>query len=175
MQNLAKSSRNSYFCASKNPRTMKVNAEERAERARQYFLDGYNCAQSVFLAYQDITPLDPTTIATIAAPFGGGMGRLREVCGTVSGMFFVAGFLQPNAEPNDTPNKKACYSLVQSLAEDFRRENGPIVCRELLGLNQKHDDPTPSARTQEYYQRRPCAEYVAIAARIVAQKINEME
>lgn len=151
---------------------MKVNVQERAERARQYFLEGYNCAQAVFLTYQDFTNLDPTTVATIAAPFGGGMGRLREVCGTVSGMFMVAGYLQPNPEPNDTPNKKACYTLVQSLAEDFRRENGSIICRELLGLAQKQDDPTPSARTEEYYHRRPCAEYVAIAARIVGEHIN---
>ena len=102
---------------------MKVNVQERAERARQYFLEGYNCAQAVFLTYQDFTPLDPTTVATIAAPFGGGMGRLREVCGTVSGMLMVASYLQPNSQPNDAPNKKACYQLVQSLAEAFRREN----------------------------------------------------
>ena len=151
---------------------MKVNVQERAERARQYFLEGYNCAQAVFLTYQDFTNLDPTTVATIAAPFGGGMGRLREVCGTVSGMFMVAAYLQPNPEPNDTPNKKACYTLVQSLSEEFRRKNGSIICRELLGLAQKQDDPTPSARTEEYYHRRPCAEYVAIAARIVGEHIN---
>ena len=154
---------------------MKVDAQERAERARQYFLDGYNCAQSVFLAYQDFTNLDHTTIATIAAPFGGGMGRLREVCGTVSGMFMVAGYLQPNADPEDAASKKSCYTLVQSLAEQFRRENGSIICRELLELTQAKDEPTPSPRTEEYYHRRPCAEYVAIAARIVAEKINEME
>jgi C_GCAxxG_C_C family probable redox protein len=154
---------------------MKVNISERVERARQYFLEGYNCAQAVFLTYQDFTPLDHTTVATIAAPFGGGMGRLREVCGTVSGMLMVASYLKPNSEPNDTPNKKACYSLVQSLAEEFRRENGSIVCRELLGLSVKKEDPTPSPRTEEYYHRRPCAEYVAIAARIVGEKINAME
>ena len=153
---------------------MKVNIEERAERARNYFLEGYNCAQSVLLAYADFTNLDHTTAATIAAPFGGGMGRLREVCGTVSGMFMVAGYLQPNANPEDAASKKSCYTLVQSLAEDFRRENGSIVCRELLGLKQKSDEPTPSPRTEEYYHRRPCGEYVAIAARILGQKINEM-
>lgn len=154
---------------------MRVDPHERAERARQYFLEGYNCAQSVFLAYQDFTPLDHTTVATIAAPFGGGMGRLREVCGTVSGMLMVASYLRPNPLPNDAPNKKACYQTVQSLAEAFRRENGSIVCRELLGLTVDKEDPTPSPRTEEYYHRRPCAEYVAIAARIVGEKINEMD
>ena len=117
----------------------------------------------------------PITIATISAPFGGGMGRLREVCGAVSGMTMVAGMLYPNSQPNDTPRKKATYAAVQDLAERFRAENGHIVCRELLGLATQKDDPTPSERTEEYYHRRPCAEYVEIAARIVGEKINSME
>ena len=154
---------------------MKVNPQERAEQAREYFTAGYNCAQSVFLAYQDITGIDEVLAATISAPFGGGMGRLREVCGAVSGMTMVAGFIAPNSQPNDNENKKNCYATVQALAEEFRAENGSIVCRELLGLAQQKDDPTPSPRTGEYYKRRPCAEYVAIAARIVGEKINAME
>lgn len=154
---------------------MKVNPQERAEQAREYFTSGYNCAQSVFLAYQDITGIDEVLAATISAPFGGGMGRLREVCGAVSGMTMVAGFIAPNSQPNDNENKKNCYATVQALAEEFRAENGSIICRELLGLAQQKDDPTPSPRTGEYYKRRPCAEYVAIAARIVGEKINAME
>ena len=154
---------------------MKVNPQERAEQAREYFTSGYNCAQSVFLAYRDITGTDEVLAATISAPFGGGMGRLREVCGAVSGMTMVAGFIAPNSQPNDNENKKNCYATVQALAEEFRAENGSIVCRELLGLAQQKDDPTPSPRTGEYYKRRPCAEYVAIAARIVGEKINAME
>ena len=154
---------------------MKVNPQERAEQAREYFTSGYNCAQSVFLAYQDIIGIDEVLAATISAPFGGGMGRLREVCGAVSGMTMVAGFIAPNSQPNDNENKKNCYATVQALAEEFRAENGSIVCRELLGLAQQKDDPTPSPRTGEYYKRRPCAEYVAIAARIVGEKINAME
>lgn len=154
---------------------MKVNPQERAEQAREYFTSGYNCAQSVFLAYRDITGIDEVLAATISAPFGGGMGRLREVCGAVSGMTMVAGFIVPNSQPNDNENKKNCYATVQALAEEFRAENGSIVCRELLGLAQQKDDPTPSPRTGEYYKRRPCAEYVAIAARILGEKINAME
>ena len=154
---------------------MRVDINERVETARNYFLEGYNCAQSIALAYHDVMGIDKELSATMAAPFGGGMGRLREVCGTVSGMFMVAGFVAPNSQPNDTANKKSCYALVQSLAERFREENGSIVCRELLGLTQQKDDPTPSPRTEEYYHRRPCAEYVAIAARILGEKINEME
>ena len=154
---------------------MKVNPQKRAEQAREYFTSGYNCAQSVFLAYRDITGIDEVLAATISAPFGGGMGRLREVCGAVSGMTMVAGFIAPNSQPNDNENKKNCYATVQALAEEFRAENGSIICRELLGLAQQKDDPTPSPRTGEYYKRRPCAEYVAIAARILGEKINAME
>lgn len=154
---------------------MKVNVEERSARAKELFLSGYNCAQSVFLAFRDLTTLDEQTAAIVASSFGGGMGRLREVCGAVSGMSLVAGFLYPNFDPNNALSKKENYAAVQELAERFRQENGFIVCRDLLGLAQQKDDPTPSPRTESYYKRRPCAEYVAIAVRIVAEKINSME
>ena len=87
-------------------------------------------------------------------------------------MTMTVGFIAPNNQPNDNISKQKCYATVQELAERFRQENGSIVCRELLGLAQQKDDPTPSARTEEYYKRRPCAEYVAIAARIVGEHIN---
>ena len=153
---------------------MKVDVEQRAKQARELFLSGYNCAQAVFITYRDVASMSEEAAATVSAPFGGGMGRLREVCGAVSGMTMVAGFLSPNAQPNDNENKKKLYATVQSLAEEFRLENGAIVCRELLGLVQQKDDPTPSPRTGEYYQRRPCADYVEIAARIVGEKINSL-
>ena len=154
---------------------MKVNIEERSARAKELFLSGYNCAQSVVLAYRDLTELDEKTAAIVSSSFGGGMGRLREVCGAVSGMSMVAGFLFPNFDPADSQSKKANYEAVQELAEKFRAENGYIVCRDLLGLAVQKEDPTPSPRTESYYKRRPCAEYVAIAARIVGEKINSME
>lgn len=154
---------------------MKVNIEERSARAKELFLSGYNCTQSVFLAYRDLTDLDEQTAAIVSSPFGGGMGRLREVCGAVSGMTMIAGFLYPNFDPSDSQSKKANYAAVQELAEKFREENGYIVCRDLLGLAVQKEDPTPSPRTESYYKRRPCAEYVAIAARIVGEKINSMD
>lgn len=153
---------------------MTVNVEERVALARELFKSGYNCAQSVFIAYRDIADMDEQMAATISAPFGGGMGRLREVCGAVSGMTMCVGYIAPNSQPNDNTNKKLCYATVQELAERFREENGAIVCRELLGLAQHKDEPTPSPRTEEYYRRRPCVEYVATAARIVGEKINSL-
>lgn len=153
---------------------MTVNIEQRVASARNYFLEGYNCSQAVLLAYHDLTPMSKELAATIAAPFGGGMGRMREVCGAVSGMLMCVGFLYPNAEPNAPLAKKENYTAVQDVAEKFRRENGSIICRELLGLTCRKDEPTPSERTDEYYKKRPCVELVAIAARIVGEKINAM-
>lgn len=150
----------------------KIDVEARVEQAKQFFKDGYNCAQAVALAYVDITPLEPTMLATATAPFGGGMGRLREVCGAVSGMSFLAGFISPCPSNSDPEAKRRNYALVQLLAEQFRTENGDIVCRRLLGLDREKDDPTPSARTEQYYQKRPCAELVGTAARIVGEYLN---
>ena len=126
----------------------------------------------VVLAYADIIGLEPTLAATISAPFGGGMGRLREVCGAVSGMTMVAGFLSPCPTADDPAAKKANYALVQRFAEAFREQNGAIVCRTLLGLDHAKDEPTPSPRTAEYYRKRPCAELVGDAARIVGEYLE---
>ncbi|MBR2026720.1 MAG: C_GCAxxG_C_C family protein [Alistipes sp.] len=147
--------------------TIKINAEERAERAKGYFNKGYNCAQSVALAFADITSLDEEMVAKITASFGGGMGRLREVCGAVSGMAFLASFISPCPGADNAEAKKANYALVQEFAEQFRQQNGNIVCRSLLGLDCPKDEPTPSPRTAEYYKKRPCSEYVYDAALIV--------
>lgn len=154
---------------------MEIDVVERAERAKGLFLSGYNCSQSVVLAFADLLPLDETLAATISAPFGGGMGRLREVCGAVSGMTIIAGFLSPCPTNSDAAAKKANYALVQRFAETFRAQNGNIVCRKLLGLECQTEEPTPSPRTAEYYKKRPCAELVADAARIVAEWLLESD
>lgn len=145
------------------------------EKATAYFLEGYNCAQSVLLAFCDDLNLDEEMAARLASSFGGGMGRLREVCGAVSGMFLAAGLLYGYSDPKDTAGKKAQYERVQKLAREFSARNGSIVCRELLGLDHHTDAPTPAARTQEYYKKRPCAELVGDAAEILAQMIKEAD
>ncbi len=149
----------------------KINLEERVQKARDLFLDGYNCTQAVFLAYNDLFDIEDQFAAKICASFGGGMGRLREVCGAVSGMFFAAGQIEPAYDPSDKASKTRNYALVQSFAEQFREKNGAIVCRELLGLNVKKEDPVPSDRTPEYYKKRPCVEYIASAARIIGERL----
>ena len=158
----------------KNSKLLTLNSQlvkERAEKAKAYFLDGYNCSQSVFMAYADLFDLDVELASKLASSFGGGMGRLREVCGTCTGMFMVASMAIP-ADNKDADAKKANYALVQQVAEDFRKENGSIICRELLGLDHKKDEPTPSPRTAEYYKKRPCAVLVGDAARIVGEYLE---
>ena len=113
---------------------MTINVEERVERARGYFLEGYNCAQAVVMAFDDIMNMDVSALARLAAPFGGGMGRMREVCGTVSGMAFVAGAIAPSADPKNLEERKNNYALVHTFADKFRMEKGDIVGRRLLGL-----------------------------------------
>ena len=155
--------------------SVKFSAEERALRAKEFFNKGYNCAQSVALAYADVTSLDEEMVAKITASFGGGMGRLREVCGAVSGMAFVASFLSPCPTADNAEAKRANYALVQHFAEKFREQNGAIVCRTLLGLDRPKDEPTPSPRTAEYYKKRPCAEYVYDAALIVGNYLQNKQ
>lgn len=150
---------------------IEINIEEREARAREYFTAGYNCAQAVVMAFSDIMSLDEVGAARIAAPFGGGMGRMREVCGAVSGMTMVAGAISPATDPKNMVERKNNYALVQHFAAMFREQNGDIVCRRLLSLEPREENAEtamPSQRTAEYYKKRPCVEYVATAARIVA-------
>ena len=140
--------------------------------AAELFLGGCNCAQAVLLAFSDVTGMDRKTAAMISAPFGGGMGRLREVCGAVSGMFMVLGVLYGYDETvEDDTQKKQTYKDVQALAEKFRAECGSIICREIL--KNPPSDPNPTPRTAEFYAKRPCARMVMTAARLMDEFIAE--
>ncbi len=137
------------------------------EKAKELFRSGYNCAQSVFAVYAERYGIDFETALKLSSSFGGGMGRLREVCGAVSGMFMAAGLAKGYCSNNDKDEKKAHYERIQYLAGEFEKIHGSIVCRELLGLNRKKDIATPSERTVEYYKKRPCVEIVGDACRIL--------
>ncbi len=139
--------------------------------AAELFLKGYNCAQAVAVAFSDVTGLDADFSAKMASSFGGGMGRMREVCGAVSGMLMVAGLLYGYDTPNDDSAKKAHYKLVQELAGQFREEVGSIVCREIL--KNPPSDPNPTPRTAEFYAQRPCARMVILASEILDRYIAE--
>ena len=139
--------------------------------AGDLFLGGYNCAQSVVVAFCDVTGLEKDFAARMASSFGGGMGRLREVCGAVSGMLMVLGLLYGYDTPGDDISKKAQYRDVQALCGQFREEVGSIVCREIL--KNPSTDPIPSPRTAEYYAVRPCVRLVMDAAAILDKVIEE--
>ncbi len=167
---------------------------DRGELAKEYFLKGCNCSQAVLLAFSDLTGLDEKLAMRLSAPFGGGMGRMREVCGTVSGMLMVLGILygyEADA-PTAKEDKARHYACVQELCRRFRETNGSIVCRELLARHaarlqeEKHgrdeqveamlsDASTPTPRTEEYYRKRPCPELAAFAARLLDDFIRETD
>lgn len=170
--------------------SQRVAGSERAEAAAENFRQGYNCAQSVCLAFADVLKLDRETILKLSSSFGGGMGRLREVCGAVSAMFMIAGVMRGYSSPNDDTVKSAHYALIQSLAEEFKAQHGTIICRELLGLDNKGAvlpentpesvsesasegtaasafSPEASKRTEEYYAKRPCEAFIRTAAEII--------
>ena len=141
-------------------------------KAAELFLSGSNCAQAVAVAFCYVTGLTPEFSAKMASSFGGGMGRLREVCGAVSGMLMVAGLLYGYEDPGeDDVNKKALYQLVQELAGKFRAQAGSIVCREIL--KNPPSDPNPTPRTEEFYKKRPCARMVILAAKILDDYIAQ--
>ena len=138
-------------------------------KAAELFLGGYHCAPSVAVAFCDVTGLEETFAARMVSSFGGGMGRIREVCGAVSGMFFVLGLLYGYDTPGDDAAKKRLYTDVQALAGKFRESCGSIVCREIL--KNPPTDPNPSPRTAEYYKVRPCARLVLVAGQLMDEFI----
>ncbi len=145
----------------------------RGRAAMANFREGYNCTQAVTLAFADLLDMDKKQLLRLSSSFGGGMGRLREVCGTVSGMFLVSGLLYGYDDPKAFDEKAAHYGRIQELAARFRACQGSIVCRELLGLSGKADSPVPEKRTEEYYKKRPCGLLAGLAAAILEQFIEE--
>lgn len=139
----------------------------KGEQAKHLFMSGLNCSQSVAIAFCDEMNMDSETVKKLVIGFGGGMGRLREVCGAVSGMVFVLSALYGDK------GRTEVYSMVQTVAKEYEKANGSIVCRELLGMAPKQiDSPIPEERTKEYYKKRPCAELCRIAADILENFIN---
>ena len=154
---------------------MRKELEERVNRAVENFMQGYGCCQSVVAAFADIYGLDETMAKRIAAGFGGGVGRMRMMCGAVSGIVMLVGLDCGQTEGSDRMGKSACYKVVQELLAKSKADNGSLICAELLGLK----GPVPvgqyvaSERTAEYYKERPCAAKVESAAKIFAQYLED--
>lgn len=149
-----------------------MNPAEKSALAKQNFEEGFNCAQAVLLAFCDKTGFTREQAARLASTFGGGMGRMREVCGAVSAMLMVEGLLKGYSDPKAKEEKSALYASVRVLADQFREENHSIICRDLLIETEVTSGGEPEARTKEYYARRPCGCYVEDAARILAEHLG---
>lgn len=147
--------------------------EDRIQRAVEYFRSGYNCSQSVVAAFADMYGFTQEQALRMSASFGGGIGRMRETCGAACGMFLLAGLETGATEASDRAGKAANYAVVQELAAEFKKRNGSIICRELLGLKKKEPiSSVPEERTTQYYSKRPCAGMVEQAARIWADYLK---
>ncbi len=139
----------------------------------QLFAEGRNCAQAVFAAFSDVTGLDEEFALRLASSFGGGMGRMREVCGTCSAMFMIAGILYGYSSKNNIGEKTEHYRRIQHLAEEFKKRHETINCLELLKGLKVTKDPTPEQRTEQYYKVRPCIKFVRSAAEILDEYIAQ--
>ena len=149
--------------------------EARAQRAVELFKQGFNCSQAVFASCADLYGINDEQLALrLSASFGGGMGRMRLVCGAASGMFMLAGLHNGSCTPHDNDGKMANYAFVQDLAGQFKNKYGSLICAELLGLAPKPQEPKPEERTQQYYEKRPCPEMIAEAVRIYLRTANPL-
>lgn len=155
-----------------------MELDERVSRAVEYFMAGYGCCQSVVAAFADLYGLDDELAKKIAAGFGGGVGRLRMMCGAVSGIVMLTGLDCGQTEGSDRDGKSACYKVVQQLLARSEAENGSLICAEILGLKgyeKARSSYVASPRTAEYYKKRPCAAKVESAARIFANYLKEKQ
>ena len=152
--------------------------DDRVQKAVELFMQGYNCSQSVFLAFADLYGMDEDMAKRVSAGFGGGVGRMRMMCGAVSGMVMLAGLDAGQTEGNDRKGKADCYAVVQGLGNKFKDENGSVICAELLGMKGckvVKNSNIPDERNAEYYRVRPCSQKVENAARLFAEYLASKE
>lgn len=147
--------------------------KSRVDDAVSLFMSGYNCAQSVFTAYSDIFEIEKEQALKLSCSMGGGVGRMREVCGAVSAMSMIAGLICGNTDPENQDAKEHNYEMVRQMADRFKEEHGTIICRELLGKIEAEESAAPELRTEEYYAVRPCARFVEVSARIIEETFPE--
>lgn len=147
-------------------------AMNRADRAEALFREGYNCSQTVVATFADVLDMSVEDAAKMSSALGAGVGKMREVCGAVSGMALIASQLKGYSDPKEVEGKKALYKLVQDMCHEFEEQMGSIVCRDLLGIKKGEDLAEPAVRTEEYYQQRPCIRACRCAAEIVEKYLE---
>ena len=147
-------------------------AMSRADRAEALFREGYNCSQTVVATFADVLDMSVEDAAKMSSALGAGVGKMREVCGAVSGMALIASQLKGYSDPKEVEGKKALYKLVQNMCHEFEEQMGSIVCRDLLGIKKGEDLAEPAVRTEEYYQQRPCIRACRCAAEIIEKYLE---
>lgn len=145
---------------------------DKAKKAVELFESGYNCSQAIVLAFEDYLNVDRKTLQSLSSSFGGGISRLREVCGCVSGMAIVMGIIHGDYDVNDNDQKAKHYELIQKLALKFKEKTNSINCAELLNKVKEVENPTPEIRSKEYYEKRPCSKYIKIMAEIIESELS---
>ncbi|MDD6102194.1 MAG: C-GCAxxG-C-C family protein [Clostridiales bacterium] len=149
-----------------------IGKSARGKKAAALFKEGYNCAQAMVIAFSDMLPFDENTVVKLVSGFGGGMGRMREVCGAFSGAVFVISYIYGYNDPSDFEGKKELYGRIQLVADKVKEINGSIVCKELLGLGTDKDSPVPEKRTDAYYKKRPCDKIIGVTAAVLEEFLN---
>lgn len=157
-----------YESGKKNPAKV-----DHAALAKKYFLSGFNCAQAIFCAFEDVTGYEREKSLALVSSLGGGIGRMRDVCGAMTGVALVAGALWGYSDLSDKSLKSAHYALIRKIADEFKEANGSIICREMLSGIELGTSHEPSDRTAEYYKKRPCADIVESAAKIIDRIIEK--
>ncbi|MBQ0037017.1 MAG: C_GCAxxG_C_C family protein [Firmicutes bacterium] len=145
---------------------------DRSELAVKYFVEGHNCSQAIVLAFADLLDIEASQLSKLAGGFGGGIGRLREVCGAFSGAVIVLDMLYGYDNYSNDEDKKEQYSRIQEIGLQFEKDKGSLICRDLMGLNVKHSDSAPTPRTKDFYQNRPCPNIIAYVAKLLEDYIN---
>lgn len=146
---------------------------EHGRKAKELFLEGYNCAQAVVLAFAEEYGMTREMAAKLASSLGGGVGGMRDICGAVSGMALAAGLICGYDDPGATTEKAEHYARIQEMAARFREKRGTLLCRDLLELGENPKLVPPKARTAEYYAKRPCGDLVELAAGILESYLCE--
>lgn len=146
-----------------------------SKKAVELFNKGYNCSQAIVLAFKDILNIDEESLKSLSSSFGGGVSRLREICGCVSGMSIVLGLLYGNYDVNNNELKSKHYALIQKLSLKFKDEMKSYICADLLNLNRKPSSPIAEVRSKIYYETRPCGKYIAYMAKLIQKEIENHE
>ncbi len=145
--------------------------KSRADIAVDLFVEGYNCSQAVFMAFADKFGIEKNTAASLATSFGGGIGRLREMCGAVSGGAMLLGLKYPHLNPSDTSFKDKNYQMVQNFALEFKREIGSYNCDDILDIFSVQDTSNPMTETEKLYAEKPCTRCVRVAAELIEKDL----